>query len=81
MVCVMRTISSEANTTPQASMALRKEEAAEAGRELRALLRLLTHLTQRDLLDFGSAPDGPRVDVAQVHIASRVTTSASVYKC
>jgi hypothetical protein len=50
----------------QASNALRKEEAAEAGRELRALLRLLTNLTQRDLLDFGSMPDGPRVDVAQV---------------
>ena len=50
----------------QASSALRKEEAAEAGRELRALLRLLTNLTQRDLLDFGSTPDGPRVDVAQV---------------
>jgi hypothetical protein len=50
----------------QASSALRKEEAAEAGRELRALLRLLTNLTQRDLLDFGSSPDGPKVDVAQV---------------
>ena len=50
----------------QASSALRKEEATEAGRELRALLRLLTNLTQRDLLDFGSSPDGPKVDVAQV---------------
>ena len=55
----------------QASSALRKEEAAEAGRELRALLRLLTNLTQRDLLDFGSTPDGPRVDVAQVSTRSR----------
>ena len=61
----------------QASSALRKEEAAEAGRELRALLRLLTNLTQRDLLDFGSTPDGPRVDVAQVSTRSSGCSSDS----
>lgn len=61
----------------QASSALRKEEAAEAGRELRALLRLLTNLTQRDLLDFGSTPDGPRVDVAQVSTRSSACPSNS----
>ena len=27
-------------------------------RDLRALLRLLTHLTQRDLIDFGGSDDG-----------------------
>ena len=35
-------------------------------RELRALLRLLTHLTQRDLVDFGTAEGGATVDIAQV---------------
>ena len=45
-------------------------------RDLRALLKLLTHLTQRDLIDFGSTEDdsgagqangaGPAVDVAQL---------------
>lgn len=39
-------------------------------RELRALLRLLTHLTQRDLVDFGTAEGGPTVDIAQVVVTA-----------
>jgi len=35
-------------------------------RELRALLRLLTHVTQRDLVDFGTAEGEASVDIAQV---------------
>ena len=71
---------------PQASSALRKEEAVEAGRQLCALLRLLTNLTQRDLLDFGSSPDGPRVDVAQVDQcwnlhSSKVAPTSDVTSC
>ncbi len=51
----------------QAAAALRRAEADERGRELRALLRLLQHLTQRDLLDFGGdAAGGGGVDIAQV---------------
>jgi len=53
----------------QMAPALRQEAAAERGRELRALLRLLTHLTQRDLLEFGGPADGAGVDVAQVRSA------------
>ena len=43
-------------------------------RELRALLRLLTHLTQRDLVDFGTAEGEATVDVAQVVVISRVVS-------
>lgn len=46
--------------------ALAGERIAEASRGLRALLRLLTQLTARDLLDFGTQPGQEPVDVAQV---------------
>ena len=39
-------------------------------RELRALLRLLTHVTQRDLVDFGTGEGEASVDIAQVGSAS-----------
>ena len=39
-------------------------------RELRALLRLLTHVTQRDLVDFGTAEGEAAVDIAQVSSAA-----------
>ena len=38
-------------------------------RELRALLRLLTHVTQRDLVDFGTAEGEASVDVAQARLS------------
>ena len=46
--------------------ALAGERSAEASRGLRALLRLLTQLTARDVLDFGTQPGQEPVDVAQV---------------
>ncbi len=50
-----------------AAAAARQDHADDAHRDLRALLRLLTHLTQRDLLDFSSSDGGgPSVDVAGV---------------
>ena len=60
---------------PQVSIAvasqLRDEAAAESYRDLRALLRLLTLLTQRDLVDFTGADsaEGPGMDIAQVGLA------------
>lgn len=47
---------------------LQEEANAEAEAELRALLRLLSNVTQRDLVDFGTPPGQPVVDVAQVLI-------------
>lgn len=47
---------------------LQEEANAEAEAELRALLRLLSNVTQRDLVDFGTPPGQPGVDVAQVLI-------------
>ena len=35
-------------------------------RDVKAVLRLLTNVTQRDLVDFGSLEGQPGVDVAQV---------------
>ena len=51
-----------------AAAALRADAVAGAYKDLRALLRLLTHLTQRDLFDFDedAASGGAPVDVAQV---------------
>lgn len=48
--------------------ALAGEQSAERCRGLRALLRLLTHLTARDLLDYGTQPGQAPVDVAQVRL-------------
>ena len=48
---------------------LREDAAKETYRDLRALLRLLTHLTQRDLLEFSggeASENGSAVDVAKV---------------
>ena len=56
-----------------ASKRLRLDAETETYRDLRALLRLLTHLTQRDLLDFQSPEaqaNGHPVDVAQVPFQS-----------
>ena len=51
-----------------AAESLRADAVAGAYKDLRALLRLLTHLTQRDLFDFDDegAPGGAAVDVAEV---------------
>lgn len=48
--------------------AKRLRDAAEEDtyRDLRALLKLLTQLTNRDMLDFRDSTNGPAVDVAQV---------------
>ncbi|DBA87589.1 TPA: hypothetical protein ACH3X1_004612 [Trebouxia sp. C0004] len=60
----------------QTAAALRQDAVGESYRDLRALLKLLTHLTQRDLIDFGSTEEdstaaaangaGQAVDVAQL---------------
>ncbi|KAK9812956.1 hypothetical protein WJX72_006385 [[Myrmecia] bisecta] len=53
----------------QTGKRLQEEAATGAYRDLRALLKLLTHLTQRDLVDFGTGSDNggqAAVDVAQV---------------
>lgn len=52
-----------------AAAALASEQQAERYRDLRALLQLLTHLTARDFLDFGSQPGQAPVDVAQVRFS------------
>ena len=51
-----------------AAASLRADAVAGAYKDLRALLRLLTHLTQRDLFEFDddAAPGGAPIDVAQV---------------
>lgn len=46
--------------------AVREGDKEDAYRDLRALLRLLTHLAQRDLLDYSGEANGPSVDVAGV---------------
>ena len=64
-----------------ASQRLRQDAETETYRDLRALLRLLTHLTQRDLLDFHSPEaqaNGHPVDVAQVPFHSAATASRPV---
>ena len=52
------------------SAALRSEAAADASRELRALLKLLGNLTQRELVDFSEGEGRPQdqqpPDIAQV---------------
>ena len=51
-----------------AAASLRADAVSGAYKDLRALLRLLSHLTQRDLFDFdddAAAPGGATVDVAQ----------------
>ncbi|DBA71387.1 TPA: hypothetical protein ACH3X2_011192 [Trebouxia sp. C0005] len=60
----------------QTAASLRQDTVGESYRDLRALLKLLTHLTQRDLIDFGSTEEesaaaaangaGQPVDVAQL---------------
>lgn len=53
----------------QTAKSLRAERQDEMYRDLRALLKLLTHLTQRDLVDFGSdsaCGQAAAVDVAEV---------------
>ncbi|KAL0051778.1 hypothetical protein WJX82_002011 [Trebouxia sp. C0006] len=60
----------------QTAASLRQDAVGESYRDLRALLKLLTHLTQRDLIDFGSTEEetgagaangaGQAVDVAQL---------------
>ena len=54
------------------SAALRSEAAADASRELRALLKLLANLTQRELVDFsdeeGHAGQEQAPDVSQVGV-------------
>ncbi len=49
-------------------------------RELRALLRLLTHVTQRDLVDFGTAEGEASVDIAQVGPAEHMLSCCSVWQ-
>lgn len=48
--------------------AVRESDMEDAYRDLRALLRLLTQLTQRDLLDYSGEANGPSVDVAGVRV-------------
>ncbi len=54
-----------------AAAALRADALAGAYKDLRALLRLLTHLTQRDLFDFDddAAAGAPAADVAQARVS------------
>ena len=51
---------------------LQEEADAEAEAELRALLCILTHVTQRDLVDFGTSEGRPGIDVAQVLVQGHV---------
>ena len=60
-----------------ATKQLRDEAATETYRDLRALLKLLTQLTNRDLADFNTSQgtaNGHTVDVAQVFLPLYMTT-------
>ncbi|KAK9818582.1 hypothetical protein WJX74_003944 [Apatococcus lobatus] len=55
-----------AGTVHSLNAQLREEANAEAVTELRALVRLLSNITQRDLADFGTPAGQPGIDVAQM---------------
>ncbi|KAK9863281.1 hypothetical protein WJX84_001780 [Apatococcus fuscideae] len=55
-----------AGTVHSLNARLQEEANAEAEAELRALLRLLFNVTQRDLADFGTPAGQPGIDVAQM---------------
>ncbi len=53
------------------NLRLQEEAYSEAETELRALLRLLTNVTQRDLVDYGTPNGQPGLDVAQVGLSKQ----------
>ena len=60
-----------AGTSHRLNARLQEDANGEAEAELRALLRLLSNVTQRDLVDFGTPSGQPGVDVAQVSTSLR----------